>query len=73
VFNNGATGQREGKQEYYIIYAQDEWKLSSKVTMNYGLRYEYYTPLREANNLNVQFDINTGTIFPTDHSLLSAE
>ena len=68
VFNNGATGQREGKQEYYIIYAQDEWKLTSKVTMNYGLRYEYYTPLREANNLNVQFDINTGQLLPTDHA-----
>src|SRR5262249_6603436 len=67
VFNNGATGQREGKQEYYIIYAQDEWKLTPKLTMNYGLRYEYYTPLREASDLNVQFDINTGKILPTTH------
>jgi hypothetical protein len=68
VFNNGATGPREGAQEYYILYAQDEWKLSSKVTMNYGVRYEYYTPMREANNLNVQFDINKGVLLPTDHT-----
>src|SRR5262249_44781363 len=68
VFNNGATGQREGKQEYSILYAQDEFKLTSKLTMNYGVRYEYYSPLREANNLNVQFDIVTGKILPTDHT-----
>src|SRR3989441_6825271 len=68
VFNNGATGQREGAQEYYIAYAQDEWRISSNVTLNYGMRYEYYSPLREVNNLNVQFDINTGKILPTDHS-----
>src|SRR5262245_19663681 len=68
VFNKGATGEREGAQEYYILYAQDEWRLSSKVVLNYGLRYEYYSPLREVNNLNVQFNINDGSFFPTDHS-----
>ena len=66
VFNNGATGQREGAQEYYIAYAQDEWRISSNVTLSYGVRYEYYSPLREVNNLNVQFDINTGKLFPPD-------
>jgi len=64
VFNNGATGDRKGEQEYYIAYAQDEWRLNSKVTLNYGMRYEYYSPLREARDLNVQFNINTGQIFP---------
>ncbi len=61
-FNGGATGQRKAKQEYYIAYAQDEWKLRPNVTLNYGLRYEYYTPLREDRNLQVLFDINTGTL-----------
>ncbi len=61
-FNGGATGQRKAKQEYYIAYAQDEWKLKPNVTLNYGLRYEYYTPLREDRNLQVLFDINTGTL-----------
>jgi len=73
VFNKGATGQREGAQEYYIVYAQDEWKLGSNVTFNYGLRYEYYSPLHEVNNLNVQFDINCkaatpNCLLPTDHT-----
>jgi len=62
VINGGATGERKGEQEYYIFYGQDEWKMSSKMTLNYGLRYEYYTPMREANNLDVLFDIHTGQL-----------
>jgi Carboxypeptidase regulatory-like domain len=61
-FNNGATGQRYAKQEYYIAYAQDEWKVRPNLTLNYGLRYEYYTPLREGRNLQVLFNINDGTL-----------
>jgi len=63
-FNNGATGQRFAKQEYYIAYAEDEWKIKPNLTLNYGLRYEYYTPLREDRNLQVLFDIRNGTLRP---------
>lgn len=63
-FNGGATGQRRAEQEYYIAYAQDEWKIRPNLTLNYGLRYEYYTPLREARDLQILFDINTGTLRP---------
>src|SRR5215213_5187823 len=63
-FNNGATGQRFAKQDYYITYAEDEWKLRPNLTLNYGLRYEYYTPLREDRNLQVLFDITNGTLRP---------
>src|SRR5262249_24470431 len=64
VFNNGATGERHLQQEYYIGYAQDEWHVNPKVTLNYGLRYDYYSVLREANNLEVKFNIDTGVIDP---------
>ena len=36
-FNNGATGQRLAKQEYYIAYGQDEWKIRPNLTLSYGL------------------------------------
>ena len=65
-FNNGATGNRFAKQEYYIGYAQDEWKIKPNLTLNYGLRYEYYTPLREDKNRQVVFDIDKGIILPSD-------
>jgi hypothetical protein len=64
VFNNGATGLRHLHQAYYIGYAQDEWRASPKFTLNYGVRYDYYTVLREANNLEVKFNIDTGVIDP---------
>ena len=64
VFNNGATGERHIRQEYYIAYAQDEFHVSPKFTLNYGVRYDYYTPIREANNLQVKFNPDTGAIDP---------
>jgi hypothetical protein len=63
-FNNNATGERFVKQEYYIAYAQDEWKIRQNLTLNYGLRYEYYTPLREDRDLQILFDIRTGQLRP---------
>ncbi len=65
-FNGGATGNRLAKQEFYIGYAQDEWKIRPNLTLNYGLRYEYYTPLREARNLDILFDITNGTLKSPD-------
>ncbi len=69
VFNNGATGLRHTKQQYYTLFAQDEWHPSSKLTFNYGLRYEYYTPLKVKDNLIVKFNIDTGTIDPNTTQL----
>jgi len=71
-FNNGATGQRFAKQEYYITYAEDEWKIKPNLTLNYGLRYEYYTPLREDRNLQVLFDIRNGTLRPPTEDAFQA-
>jgi len=65
-FNNGLTGIRLAKQEYYIGYAQDEWKIRPNLTFNYGLRYEYYAPLHERNNGVVVFDPGNGVILPSD-------
>jgi hypothetical protein len=64
-FNNGATGPRHTRQEYFIAYAQDEWKASSRLTLNYGLRYDFYTPLTEADDLLVNFDTVSGAILPS--------
>ncbi len=70
VFNNGATGLRHFQQEYYIGYAQDEWRVSPKLTMNYGMRYDYYTVPREANDLQVKFNPETGVIDPSTTPVL---
>ena len=46
--------------DYYAAYAQDEWRVSSKLTVNYGLRYEYEPGMREADN-HVHRRVSTGT------------
>ncbi|HEU0122417.1 MAG TPA: carboxypeptidase regulatory-like domain-containing protein [Bryobacteraceae bacterium] len=61
-FNNGATGNRLGKTEMFSAYAQDEFKIRPTVTLSYGLRYEYYTPMREDRNLVVLYNIVTGKL-----------
>ncbi len=63
-WNNGLTGNRLGKQAYYIGYAQDEWRIRPNITLNYGLRYEYYSVLHEDRNAVVMFDTVNGGILP---------
>ena len=64
--NTGATvayigdlGFHVSQQEYYIGFFQDEWKLRSNVTLNVGLRYEYYTTNHEKNDRARVFDART--------------
>jgi hypothetical protein len=61
-FNNGATGNRLAKTEMFSAYAQDEYRLRPNLTLSYGLRYEYYTPMREDRNLAVLYNVATGTV-----------
>ena len=73
-FFNGSSGQVQPRQTYYIAYAQDEWKIKPNLTLNYGLRYEYYTPLDEKDNRQIFFDINTGELRdPTTRPFLSSK
>src|SRR5580693_2166831 len=39
-------------------YVQDDWKLSRKLTLNLGLRYDFFPSYREANNVLSFFNPN---------------
>ena len=58
----GKSGYTTMHQVFYIGYVQDEWRIRPNLTMNYGMRYEYYSPLHEVNDKVVFFDLTTGTL-----------
>jgi len=46
----------------YAGFFQDDWRVTKKLTLNLGLRYEFSSVLQEANNLLGNFDPNVGLV-----------
>ena len=54
--------RRSLRQQDYSGFFEDVWHVKSHVTLNLGLRYEYFTPLSDANNLIGNWDPQVGLI-----------
>jgi hypothetical protein len=58
TFQTTAALPDKGMRKIHVAgYAQDEWKVSGNLTLNYGLRYNYFSPFHEVHNNEDPFDI----------------
>jgi len=53
------------RQQQQYAYVQDDWKITNRLTLNLGVRYEYATPYYEKDNHLTNFD-------PATFSMISA-
>jgi Carboxypeptidase regulatory-like domain/TonB dependent receptor len=55
TFNQGSGQYLNDRNQFYGFYAQDSWRATSKLTLNYGVRYEPFKPWAEVNHKIMQF------------------
>ena len=54
------NASRAEQSTFSSFYAQDDWRITSRLTLNIGLRYEYESPTTERFNRTIQdFDFQT--------------
>jgi hypothetical protein len=53
-FIAGATQLRRLNFDNYGFYGTDQWRVSNRLTLNLGLRYELYTPLNNPDQLYLE-------------------
>jgi hypothetical protein len=53
--------QMDLRQWYTDAYAMDVWRLTANLTLTYGLRYEFMSPLVDIRYTNSNLDLSTGT------------
>jgi hypothetical protein len=44
---------------YRAAYAQDDWRITQKLTLNLGLRYDYFQPFRETSGAQANFNVTS--------------
>jgi len=55
-----STGKSYLRQNVWDMYAQDDFRAYSKLTLNYGIRYEYFSPYIEKYDHLAELAVNQG-------------
>ncbi len=59
-FQLGAPTRRDLRYEQYSFYGQDQWRVSPRLTLNFGLRYDLFTPLRNVDLIYLEARVPEG-------------
>ena len=65
----GFVGIRNSNWDFY---GQDDWRVTRKLTLNLGLRYDFNTVWREGHNRIQNFDVATQSFLPATQPSYSA-
>jgi hypothetical protein len=57
------------RYKYYGGYINDDWKVTPKLTLNIGLRYEYWTPAYERHDQNVDFVVGPNLLMYANNNI----
>ncbi|MGH9555774.1 MAG: carboxypeptidase regulatory-like domain-containing protein [Terriglobales bacterium] len=68
----GAAQEERVRSTSLYLFAQDSWKIKDNLTLNYGLRWEFNTPIGDVGQKVQTFRENqVGTIYPCQLSAAS--
>ncbi len=73
VIARGGNPELNYANENYSIFAQDDWKIHPRLSLNLGLRYEVSSVSREKNGLLQNFDLATLSYTPAGQKLYNAD
>jgi outer membrane receptor protein involved in Fe transport len=62
------NSQRNTNQDSEGLYIQDSYHMSSRLTLNFGIRWDYYGVVSEKNDLFSNFDTATSTLMSTNQA-----
>jgi len=52
---------------WYATFVEDSWRVTPRLTLNLGLRWDYETPLKESQNRLANFNLNAAPgVFPIE-------
>ncbi len=50
------------RRQIYAVYGLDDFKVTPRLTLNLGLRYEFFSTIKEANDHQSTFDFNSQSL-----------